>query len=128
LLPRVSVEYSEEQTSIKTTQTKQCPALFPVVGVGVRIKGMVRQINNKSKNPVKTAITKIKSRRGESEHVNLVWWGCNTEKPRHNQISRRHTQKRSKYGGLLQFLVLLCGKVKRVPEPVPNMNPLFNTF
>jgi hypothetical protein len=39
---------------------------------GVRIKRMVRQINNKSKNPVKTAITKIKSRRGDSQHVNLV--------------------------------------------------------
>lgn len=28
------------------------------------------------------------------------------------------------YGKLLQFLVLLSGKIQRLPEPVPNVNPL----
>ena len=55
----------------KRTQTKQCPALVPWGMGGGVINRMVRQINNNSKNPVKTAITKIKSR-GDSQHVNSV--------------------------------------------------------
>ena len=38
---------------------------------GVGIKGMFRRSNNNSENPVKTAITKIKSL-GDGKHVNLV--------------------------------------------------------
>jgi hypothetical protein len=114
------VEYSVEQTLSKGRKKSD---RFSSGGGGSK----VRQINNNSKNPVKTAITKIKSR-GDSPHVNLVQWGCNKEEPRHNQISQRHTQKRCMFGVLLQFLVLLSGKIQRVPEPVPNVNPFFSMF